>query len=562
MPIQNTKRFLLVLSFLILLLLGGAYPGYRKYVALRQERLIKQARHYLARSDAARARLCLQRALAYNPKDLVACRLMAQLAESSHSPSALLWCSRVVELNPRSLDDRLELAQVAMTLHDLASATNALEGVLPADKKTAAYHNTAGSVTAAANQLAQAEAHFIEAARLDPDNMGTQFSLAVVRLHGTNAADLAKARTTLAFLASSPTNSAFRCQALREMVIDAVHSKRLDAALSLSEELLRQTNSVFKDRFLRLEVLRETKDNGFKPALAACQREAAQDQSNLNELATWEMVKLSPGETLAWLSNLPANVKTNQPIAQLIAECDTMAGDWPGLQRFLEHQNWGDSEFVRHAFQGRAFRGQNLTASANGEWEKALKLANDRKADLGMLLNLAAQWRWANEAEDILWTFVKKYPDEKWAFKTLAQALYIDGRTRSLMQLYSQESKRNPSDLGVENNLAMLALLLDAQELKPQQMAQELYKNEPTNSAYVCTYAFALYMRKDNAGALKVLEQLDPVELEKPSVSGCYGLVLRATGNGTKARKYLNISSNVSLLPEERRLIEKAKAGI
>ncbi len=562
MKSQSMKRVLLVALLLSLLLLGGTYAGYHKYVSLRQDRLIKQARHYLAKSDSVRAQLCLQNALGHNSKDVEACRLMAQLAEASRLPSALSWRARVVELNPRSLDDRLELAQTATMLRDFASATNALEGVLPEDKKTAAYHNTAGAVAAAANQLSKAEAQFLEAARLEPTNMSTQLSLAVVRLHGTNSTALEKARATLRLLASSPTNSGFRCQALRELVMDAVRCNRLETALALSGELLRQTNSVFKDRFLRLEVLRETKDAGFKPALAACQREAMQDQGNFYELATWEMAKISPGETLAWLRSVPAKMQTNQAVALLIAECDTMVGDWPGLQRFLEHQNWADLEFVRHAFQARALRGQNLTASSKAQWDQALKFANGRKANLAMLLRLAAQWNWPNEAEDILWTIVNNYPGEKWASETLAQTFFIDGRTRALMQLYSQETKRIPSDLAAKNNLAITALLLDAQELRPQELARELYQKEPTNPAYASTYALALYMRKNNAAALKVLEQLTPGELEKPSVSGCYGLILQATGNRTKARKFLDIASNALLLPEERRLIEKARTGI
>jgi Flp pilus assembly protein TadD len=562
MQSRSIKRVLLVASFLSLLLLGGAYSSYHKYVSLRQERLIHQARHYLAQSDTARAQLCLRGALGHNSKDLEACRLMAQLAEASHSPDALSWRARVVELNPGSLNDRLDLAQTAMMLRDFVSATSALAEVLPEDKNTAAYHNMAGAVAAADNQLAQAEEHFLQAARLEPGDMSIQLSLAVVRLHGTNTTALANARAMLRLLASSPTNSSFRCQALRELVVDAVRCKQAEAALAWSGELLQQTNSVFKDRFLRLEVLRETGDAGFKPELAVCQREAAQEQDDLYDLATWEMGKLSPRETLAWLQNVPANMQTNQPVALLMAECDTMVEDWCGLQCFLKHQNWADLEFIRHAFEARALRGQGLAAFSKVQWEQALKFANGRKANLGTLLRLAAQWNWPKEAEDILWTIVNKYPDEKWAFETLAQTLFIDGQTRSLMQLCCQEAKQTPSDLAAKNNLAITALLLDAQELKPQELARELYQKEPANSAYASTYAFALYMQKDNTEALKVLEQLNSLELEKPSVSGCYGLVLQAAGNGTKARRYLDISSSAWLLPEERQLIEKAKAGI
>ena len=133
-----------------------------------------------------------------------------------------------------------------------------------------------------------------------------------------------------------------------------------------------------------------------------------------------------------------------------------------------------------------------------------------------MLLRLAAQWNWQSEGEDILWTIVNRYPGEQWAIQTLSQALYAGGRTRSLMQLFSQESKRVPSDLSAKNNLAMTALLLDAQELKPYDLAREVYQTSPTNASYVSTYAFSLYLQGKNAEALKVIKTLKPGELAGP----------------------------------------------
>ena len=103
----------------------------------------------------------------------------------------------MVELNPRSLDDRLALAQSALMFRDYALATNALAGVDAAGRKTAIYCNIAGEVASTVGQLAQAEADFSEAARLEPTNPVPQLNLAVVRLHGTNAATLAEARAAL-----------------------------------------------------------------------------------------------------------------------------------------------------------------------------------------------------------------------------------------------------------------------------------------------------------------------------------------------------------------------------
>ena len=554
----KTRRILLIVPIVGVLLLGGGYAGYRAYKSVRQARLITQARNYLAKPDERKALLCLQRALRCNARDVEACRLMAELTERARSPGALIWRSRVVELNSRSLDDRLALAQTAMLFRDYASATNALEGVDAAGKKTAAYHNIAGTVASTVGQLAQAEVHFREAARLEPTNQVPQLNLAVVRLHSTNAQAMAEARATLQQLSAKP---AFRCQALRELIVDALNSTRTDQALALSADLLNQTNSVFSDRLLRLEILRSSKDPALGKTLAAFQKDAASDPAKIQQLATWQLVKTGPADALAWLETLPLNLRTNQPVALLSAECRTQLKDWRALQTTLEHQNWAELDFVRHAFLARAARGLDLASSSKTEWELAAKAANNRKQSVLMLLQMAIQWQWQSEGEELLRTIFNRYPEEKWAFPALSQALYTAGRTRSLMALYGQLAKAHPSDLSARNNLAMTALLLDAQELKPHDLAREVYQKAPTNSSYASTYAFSLHLQKKNAEALKVFQQLPAKDLENPSVAGYYGLVLKATGNPGKAKVYLEWASKAPMLPEEKKLFDRAKTG-
>jgi predicted Zn-dependent protease len=558
---KNIKKILLVVSILCLLALGGSYAGYRQYVSVRQGRLIKQARRYLAKSDAARAQLCLRSALVHDPKDLEACRLMAQLTEASRLPSALLWRGKVVELNPHSVEDRLALAQTALVMRDFASATNALEGVAAADKKTAAYHNMAGAVAAAANHPTQAEAHFLEASRLEPQNPAPQLNLAIVRLHGTNTSELAEARTALQSLASNPTNSALRCQALRELTREAMGRKQQDEGLALSRQLIQETNAAFTDWILRLEVLLETKNADFKPALANCQRQAATNQGSIFELASWEMAKTSSGDTLAWLRSLPMKTQTNQPTTLLVAECYVTLKDWSGLHAWLEKQHWAELEFLRHAYMSRALRGQDLADSAKAEWEQALQSANGQKQSLVMLLGLAAQWNWETEGEELLWTIVNRYPLEEWANQTLTQALFAGGRTRSLMQLFNRKVRRTPSDLTAKNNLAMTALLLNASELKPYDLAREVHEQAPTNSFFAATYAFSLYQQGKSAEALKVMQQINPQFLETPTTAGYYGIILKATGHADSAGIYLEKASKAVLLPEEQKLFAQARAG-
>jgi Flp pilus assembly protein TadD len=552
----RTKRNLVVALVALVLILAGGFAAYRGYIYARQTRLLKQARAYIAKHNDAGTRkavLCLQRVLRTDPGNIEGCRLMGDLNEAARSQGALLWRMRVVEGNPHSVEDRLALAQTALVLRDFVSATNALEAVSPAGKKTSTYHNLAGAIAAATGQPAQAEAYFVEAIRLDPQNAVLQLNLAVVRLLSTNQATIAEARATLTWISSNPTNGSLRCQALRELTNDALRRRQTEAALAISKQLL------------RLNILQETRNPDFISALSDFEREAAPDPAKTCELAVWMTAKTSPAQALAWVTNLPAATRSSQTVAMVIADCYSAQQDWRGLKAELDRQSWGDLDFIRHAYKARALRGQDLAAAAKGEWELALQATGNQKGAKGamiMLMRIAAQWRWARETEDLLWNFVNRYPEERWAFVTLAQALYVSGRTRPLMTLFTQQNRRLPADLETKNNLAMTALLLEAKEVNPHALARETYLQAPTNASFASTYAFSLYQQGKTADALKVMQQLKPAELERPSIAGYYGLILKASGDTAKAKSYLAWASKAQLLPEEQKLFERARAGV
>jgi tetratricopeptide (TPR) repeat protein len=555
----KTRNYLLIVLALILLIAAGGSLGYRSYKSLRQARLVRQARNFLAQPNERKALLCLQRALNYDPKDIEACRLMAELAERSRSPAAGTWRSRVVELNPHSLNDRLALAQTALVLRDYGLAVRAIEGASPADRETAAYHNIAGAVDSALGKFDEAERHFQEAANLEPTNKVPQLNLAIVRLHSTNEQRTADACVKLGQIARS--EPLLRCQALRELVVHAIASQQTNQALALTRELVAQPDCAFADRLLWLETLRLSQPAQFDAELKKTQQDAVTNSAAIFELTTWQMSKVGPTATLSWLRTLPAHVQTNQPVALFVAQCLTSLKDWPGLRSSLGKQNWSELEYLGHAFKACALHGEGLSAGAKGEWELALQSAASQKANQLMLLRLASQWNWQSETEELLQNIVNRYPEERWAFSALSQSLFMHGQTRSLMVLLSRQLKRFPANVETKNNLAMTALLLDARELNPHGLAREAYQEARTNSSCVSTYAFSLFLQKKYSDALKIMEELDSKQLEKPSVAGYYGIILKATGNGPKARAYLDASVKAQVLPEERKLFDSAKDG-
>jgi thioredoxin-like negative regulator of GroEL len=286
------------------------------------------------------------------------------------------------------------------------------------------------------------------------------------------------------------------------------------------------------------------------------------DSAKVSNLARWEMTKASAGEALAWLQSLPSMTQTNRAVAIVMAECFTAVGNWPGLRAMLEKQDWRATEFMRHAFLSRALRELELADSSKMEWGEALRSTGGDRERLSNLLGLATRWNWPSEGEETLRSIVNRFPDDQWARRALAQLLCVTGRTRSLMQLCRQGAKQEPADLSNENNLAMTALLLNAQEIKPHQLAQEVYQKSPTNAAYVSTYAFSLYLQGKNTEALNVMEKLDPRELSDPSIAGYYGVILKANGHARRAHTYLELASGGQLLPEEQKLFKEAGSGL
>ena len=555
------RKLITVILCLTVVLLGG-YASFRGYKVWKQRHMMTLAKEYLAKADGGNTVLCLKQVLQSNPQNLEAVRLMAQVCEAARSPSALLWRSRVMELNPRSLDDRLAVVQTAMAVRDLTTATNALQGVDQAGRQTPAFHQAAASIALATGNYNDAEFHLKEVVRLKPLDPVPQLNLSVLHLRSTNTHSVAEARAILNVLCLNPTNAALRCQAFRELTVDAMVHKESEAAAKLSKQLLDETNSVFSDRLLQLAVLQGGQRPEFKPNLASCQREATGDPQKTYELASWQMREMSPADALGWMKTLPAAVQTNQPVALMSAECREAMHDWQGLESTLSKQQWAELEFMRLALRTRALRSLEMSSVAKLEWDQAQKFANGQKQSLITLLRMAAQWGWASDVEEILGTISSRYPSEKWAGQALMQSYLANGQTRSLMAIFSKEVQKSPASLESKNNLAMLALLLDARELKPYEMAREVYLGSPTNSSYASTYALSLYLQKKNAEALKVLEALKPSDLEDPSLAGYYGLVLQAMGNKAKARKYFELSDKARFLPEERKLMERARASL
>jgi len=115
--------------------------------------------------------------------------------------------------------------------------------------------------------------------------------------------------------------------------------------------------------------------------------------------------------------------------------------------------------------------------------------------------------------------------------------------------------------LNVQNNLAQVSLLLDANPTEARRVAADVYDKAPNNPAYITTYAYSLLTQGNAKEAVRIMSSLSPERLNDPTISVYYGICLAATGD-EKALTYLDFGKQANLLPEEKALIDKAYASL
>ncbi len=545
-----------IFVFLVLVALGmGALGGRFFYRQWSTQAAVRNARKAIATSDYNQGLLWLRKAIAADARNVEAVRLLGDFADWSQAPTAVFWRQRLVELEPRSTTNLLLLTRAAVVQKDYVIAKQALDRVDSAGRKTAEYHKCASSFAIATGQSGEAEKSLAEAIRVDPRNPILRLNLALIHLRAGDPQVSVSARRTMEMLA---TNAEVRSEALRQLALDAIRLTNYARALSFSSELVEGTNFVLADRLLQLDSMRGAQSSLFTPTLTGVQHRAATNLPMAFEFGVWTFRTSGPLQTLAWMQTVPPNLRSNLPFSILVADCHMATTNWQSLEAQISTQNWGDLDYLRLAMSARALRGQHLDTASKAIWARAFAAGRARLERLKSLERLTSEWNWPTEREAVWWELVSKFSDQAAAEK-LSRSLYFAGQTRSLLALYSWAVKADPSDLASKNNLAFIALLLDAREHRPNELAREVYEQEPDNPSFASTYGYSLYFQKKAKEARKVLDPLSLKLLRDPSLAGCYGVILAATGEPTKAQECLDLAAKGRFLPEEAALLQRAR---
>lgn len=543
---------ILVLAALLVVVALGIWLGLPAYRASKEKKFAAQAMEALVKGENRQALLNAQQVMVLNSNNVTACRVLAELSDLARSPNALVWRRRVAEIEP-TRSNKLMFASAALryeqppfplavqTLAELGDGSNDV-----------AFQLVSAQLALKQNRIADGEKHLQQAIRLEPANESHRINLGVIRLESRDAAVSAVARAEL----EQRTGNA---QALRALLVHHTSRRRFVEAEQYSAALLKLTNSVWSDKLEHLTVLRGAQSPQFDSFLATLQRSAATNVFAAAELVTRLTELGAATNAIDWVKSLPVATQKEPPLPVVVASAYFSLARWRELEEQLNAGVWPERDFVRKALLTYAVRKQGGTDAAAAHWRDAVKLAGERPELLGALAQMANGWGWTNETESTLWRAAKDFPKERWPLESLQNGFLRQRHTRGVLEVNALMLERQPTNIVAQNNWASLALLLNTNVVRAHELARQVYERGTNNFAFVSTYAWSLHVQGKSAEALKLMDTLQPAELNDPSVAGYYGAILVAAGQKEKARTYLDRTMGAQLLPEEMQMVADAR---
>lgn len=537
----------------LIILTAAWHWGLPVYQHAKERRHLAAAQASFDRGDYRNALMSARLVLMLDSNSVPACRLMAGLAEVSHSPTTLDWRQRLVELDP-TVENKLALAAAALQFQNppFPLTTQLLDQLAPVATNVVAYHSVATMLALRLNHPADAEMHLAAAAKLDPTNQSFPLNIAVLQLNATNPAVVNAARGTLEKFRQDPNLGP---AALRSLVSERLMREDFSSARDYSTQLLATPAANLGDRLQYLSILKRLNSAALGAQLKSVQADVATNAVSAAQTAAWMEANGFMNEAATWLTALPADLQS-QPVVQL-ALVDYYIGttNWSGLCQLTAKGDWGEMDFLRPAFSSHAWEELGESLVADSQWNSAVNQAGDRLGALNTLLDLAGRWGKNNTQEELLRRIAQRYPEATWALQSLERLYLTAGNTPKLYQLYAGQLARSPQSVALKNNLAATALLLKTNLTEAAQWAAEIYAQQPAEPVIVSTYAFALHVQGRDAEGLAAFQKLPPAQLEQPSVAFYYGLLLAATGD-SRAGHFLAIAEkDGQLLPEEKALL-------
>ena len=534
--------------------------GPQAYSGWRESQLMKRATELLAKEDFEGATRAAREVLQLHHNSLAAFHVLAEASEKQNRPETVAWRAQIARLEPGNLDSQLNLASAALRFGQLDTARKALEHVPPSQRDRAPYHVVAGWLARAQGNDADVEMHFAAAVAQEPGNDLYQFNLAVLRIRSTTPEKNEEAREVLERLSKV---TGFRAGSLRALLSDAVQRDELERADRFAQELQMSQQVTFSDYLLCLEFYKKLDEKKFSALLEKVKPVAARNPSDLALLMDWLNKNGLGGEVLKWMDKLPAEVTTNPPPAIAIADAFAEAKNWSRLKRWTRSGTWGDSEYLRLAYQAFASKQARQTSSDaefSGLWDSAERAAGDKPDREINLARLASKWNLPAEAERLWMRVSKNTPMRREALDALYRIYRANNDLPNLYRVAQRLHESSPNEPAAAANYARLALLVDQNPAEGHRLAKETYERAPDDVNAAMTYAFSLYGLGRTAEGLEIIKKLPAEGVHDPHAAVYAAILFLDENQVADAQEYIAAARSGPIFPEEKKLLEEAIA--
>jgi predicted Zn-dependent protease len=536
--------------------------GPKAYRGWRESSLLKRAFDLMAKDDFDGATRAAREVLQIDHDSIAAFHILADASEKQNRPETVAWRAQIARLEPGNFDSQLNLVSAALRFGRLDTARKALEMVPAAQRDRAAYHVVAGWLARAQGNDADVEMHFAAAVAQEPGNDLYQFNLAVLRIRSPVPEKNDEARQVLERLKGV---AAYRAGSLRALLSDAIQRNDLERADALAQDLQMSQQVTFSDYLLCLEFYRKLDQKKFSTLLEKVKPVAARSPVDLALLMDWLNKNGLGAEVLKWMEKLPAEHTTVPPPAVAIADAFAEAKNWSRLKRWTRSGAWGDSEYLRLAYQAyssKQARQSSSDAEFSALWRSAERAAADQPEREVNLARLALKWNLSAEAEQLWLRVSKEAPLRREALDALFRIYRANNDLANLYRIAQKLHENSPNEPALAANYARLALLVDQNPAEGHRVAKETYDHTPDDVNVAMTYAFSLYTLGRTAEGVEIMKKLPPEGVLDPHAAVYAAVLLLDENQAPAAQEYVFAAQAGPIFPEEKKLLEEALAKV
>jgi hypothetical protein len=319
----------------------------------------------------------------------------------------------------------------------------------------------------------------------------------------------------------------------------------------------------FSDYLLCLEFYRKLDQKKFSALLEKVKPVAARSPMDLALLMDWLNKNGLGAEVLKWMEKLPSEQTTVPPPAVAIADAFAEAKNWSRLKRWTRSGAWGDSEYLRLAYQAYSSK-QSRQSSSEAEfsalWHSAERAAAEQPERELNLARLASKWNLPTEAEQLWLRVSKEAPMRREAFDALYRIYRATNDLPNLYRIAQRLYENSPNEPALAANYARLALLVDQNPADGHRLAKETYERAPDDVNVAMTYAFSLYTLGRTAEGVEIMKKLPPEGVHDPHAAVYAALLLLDENQAPAAQEYVFAAQAGPIFPEEKKLLEEALA--